>query len=515
MKNRLFLALLVCCSIFTFGTRASDGATNRVPPPPEVLSQKVVTPDGVSIGIAEKNVALPQVFPSTVFSFSLNKKSIDDTAKNSAMTPTRTATGPGTGPNTAPNFGVGGYYQNVLAATGAQHWFYTQADRDGQMTVHLDVPATTAVDYDLYIYRYEPSTGNLYGFKSSTRYPGAAEHISFSTATGSYYFIHVQSYQGGGSEMYYCLHVEMAALGVGEIDDFPDNARTLTPPLNNINTANSGLSMRTDEDFFRFTAPGNGSVITFVPDNLNTVVDLYRQSGTALDYIGLLPGRGAYPFSTATGTTYYLRVRHANNKILNASNNYTLSMTAFNCSGSLTDAIFLGSNLSGSKVIYIASKNLYINSEFIMDVSLGLESLCRYHFEEPDTNPRQAKHDSYAVSPVLAVRLISYTVNGGGSGVSSMPNALAIYIMRDPDNGYLGVRYTNGKYSYQNPNTGEVLQYPSWFTQMGYDDDKKKGPCAFILDLSDKRVKDYASPVGNGFYNRFFDTHSFVITIQE
>ena len=150
-----------------------------------------------------------------------------------------------------------------------------------------------------------------------------------------------------------------------------------------------------------------------------------------------------------------------------------------------------------------------------MDVSLGLESLCRYHFEEPDTNPRQAKHDSYAVSPVLAVRLISYTVNGGGSGVSSMPNALAIYIMQDPDNGYLGVRYTNGKYSYQNPNTGEVLQYPSWFTQMGYDDDKKKGPCAFILDLSDKRVKDYASPVGNGFYNRFFDTHSFVITIQE
>ena len=74
MKNRLFLALLVCCSIFTFGTRASDGATNRVPPPPEVLSQKVVTPDGVSIGIAEKNVALPQVFPSTVFSFSLNKQ---------------------------------------------------------------------------------------------------------------------------------------------------------------------------------------------------------------------------------------------------------------------------------------------------------------------------------------------------------------------------------------------------------------------------------------------------------
>lgn len=485
-------------------------------PPPEVLSQKIVTvSDGVSVGIAEKSITLPQVFPSAVFPFSLNKNSIDGVATNSAMRQIRAATGPGTGPGTAPNFGVGGYYQNALAATGAQHWFYTQADRDGQMTVHLDVPATTAVDYDLYVYRYEPSTGNLYGFKSSTRNPGAAEHISFTTTTGSYYFIHVQSYQGGGSEMYYCLHVEMATLGVGEIDDFPDNARTLTPPLNNINTANGGLSMRTDEDFFKFTAPGNGSIITFVPDNSNIVVDLYMQNGTTLNYMGFLPGRGAYSLSTTTGATYYLRARQANNKISISSNNYTLSVNAFNCSESLTDAIFLGGNLSGSKVIYIANKKLYMNSEFIMDVSLGLESICNYHFEESETTFRKAKHKSSARSPVKGVRLISYTVYGSGSGVSSMSNALAIYIRRDKSKNDLGVHYENRKYSFQNPDTGEILQNPSLFFKNGYDDDEKKGPCAFILDLSDKRVKDYASPVGNGFYNRFFDNHSFVITIKE
>lgn len=147
--------------------------------------------DEVSIVIAEKNVTLPQVFPSAPFPFSLSRSSIDDVATNSAMRQIRAAAGPGTGPSTAPNFGVGGYYQNALAATGAQHWFYTQADRDGQMTVHLDVPATNTVDYDLYVYRYESSTGNLYGFKSSTRNPGSAEHISFMTTTGSYYFIHV------------------------------------------------------------------------------------------------------------------------------------------------------------------------------------------------------------------------------------------------------------------------------------------------------------------------------------
>ena len=62
--------------------------------------------------------------------------------------------------------------------------------------------------------------------------PTLAEYISFPITNGSYYFICVKSYQGGGSNMYYYLHVETSAVGIGYIDDFPDDARTVYPSLN-------------------------------------------------------------------------------------------------------------------------------------------------------------------------------------------------------------------------------------------------------------------------------------------
>lgn len=419
--------------------------------------------------------------------------------------------GPGTDPNTAPGFAVGGYYQNALASTGAQHWFYTQADRNGQMTVHLDVPDSTAVDYDLYVYRYEPSTGNLYNFKSSTRNAGAAEHISFITSIGSYYFIHVQSYQGGGSSSYYYLHIEMAetaTLDAGEIDDFPDNARTLTPILNNVTSNTGGLSMRTDEDFFKFTAVGTGAAINFYPtdvNNTNIVADLYQLNGTALNYMGLLPERGSYPLSTTTGATYYLHVHNADNKILSSNSDYTLGVNSFNYNASLTNASIVGRNVSGSEILYIANEKLYQNSSFLMNATGGgLEPICHYHFEEPVSTYRKAVHDSHAVSPVLEVYPISYTVYGSGSGVSSMSNALAIRIRKDDND--LGVYYKNSKYSFQDPDTGETTEDLRRYSEAYYAEG------SYILDLSDNKVKDLASWSGNGFYNGYFDRHSFVIT---
>jgi hypothetical protein len=85
-----------------------------------------------------------------------------------------------------------------------------------------------------------------------------------------------------------------------------------------------------------------------------------------------------------------------------------------------------------------------------------------------------------------------------------MSNALALYISQEGNR--LGVHYENSKVSYQNPNTGETHDYPSRYYDNGYADG------AFILDLSDNQVKDFASS-GNGFYNGYFDnSHSFIIT---
>lgn len=517
MKHRFLFLLIFCCAVFTFVADASHGSSDVFPASNEVPSKTMEkVKDGALISVAKKNIILPKVFPFKVMPFSLSKRSVND-ASSTASTmsrQSRAAGGPGITPDSAAYFGVGGYYQSTLIATGAQHWFYTQADRSGQMTVHLDVPAVSTVDYDLYVYHYDPSTGTLYTFKNSVRNPGAAEHVSFMTTEGSYYFIRVASYYGGGNEMYYSLHVEMSEADAKEIDDFPENAHDITPALNNMESTGGVISMRTDEDFFKFKSPGNGSMITFMPDDKNIVADVYVMDSTVLNYIGRLSEMGAYMFSTKTGATYYICVRQANNRALGSSSGYTIRINAFNCTTSLADAIFLGGNLDFSKIVYVANKKLFINSEFVMDVGWGLETLCQYHFEESNTTVRQAKHDSYARSPVSHVRLISYTVYGSGSGVSSMPNALAIYIRKSDKD--LGIEFKNTANLYRDPETFAAFPSPRKILYNGY----AGANSAFILDLSDKKVKDLASTTGNGFYSGFFNgslqypKHSFVITFK-
>ena len=524
MRTWKFLALVVCSSSFALGAHASAPGHHVAPAIPDTPTKAIVTVEGAPpAGLSEKRLIPPKMYPAPrILRSSLERKrsiaGVDELGPMShAKAGGGTATGPGTSPGTAPHLGVNRYYEGTLPSAGAQHWIYTQADRDGQLTVHLDVPDDTTIDYDLYVYRYELSTGTLYTFKSSTRGPTASEHISFMATVGSYWFIHIQSYQGGSETMPYCLHVEMTAPGEGDdIDDDPAYACTISPLLNDKASVSGELSTPNDEDFFKFTTVGTGSVITFYRDRYRTdiVADLYILSGTTLLHVGTLPEPGRYPLSTARGSTYYLHVHHLNNKVIWPDDHYSLRLNSFNCDASLDRATVVGENVSGSQVLYVVSDRLYNNSDIVMSLNGGLEPLCKYRFEEPNTTFRKAVLDARAVSPVRWVCPVSYTVSGSGSGVSSMSDALAIYIVDDASS-LCGVYYENSKISYQDPDTGVTHDQPSLYTQRGYTTNDRDGiheVAAFILDPSDRKIKDFASYVGNGFYNGYFDRHSFVIT---
>ncbi len=497
--KRSFVAWCICVFIFVFVVSVSDSAFCQSHLETTQLSKEVIScSEDLSFNLVNRKNVIPQLQFNVSYS-SLSKTLVGNTAKKDIQT--KDETGPGTGPDTAPQILPGTYYMDALTDTGAQHWFYTQADRNGQMTIHLDVPSSTTVDYDLYVYSYEVSSGNLYSFETSMNNPTVAEHISFSIASGSYYFICVNSYQGGGSNMYYYLHVETSALGVGEIDDFPDDARTVYPSLNTMCNATGELSMRNDIDFLKFTAVGNGAAIVLISNNANIVADIYKLNGSNFNYLYTIQavptGTKAsenipYPYClvTTNGATHYVRIRHYNNKIFNSSDdNYTLKVKSFNCSSSLSNATILGRNITNNEIIYTAGNKLYINSQSVVDVPNGLEPLCVYHFEEPDTTFREALHDSHASSAVASIKHVSYNVWGSGMGVSSMSNALAIYFYRNSTS----TTDTSGVY-FRNEKTttnGRV-------SQLGYTSG------AFILDITDGEVKDFASTGGNGFYNGFF-----------
>jgi len=384
---------------------------------------------------------------------------------------------------------IGTYYAGALTAKGAQHWFYTQADRNGQMTVHLDVPDNVTIDYDLYVYRYEPATGYLYGFQESINNPTVAEHISFTTTTGSYFFINVQSYQGSSTTQPYILQVEMASVGVGEVDDLPSLARTLPA---NASPVKGQLSMRTDEDYLVTTAPGNKIYVNFEA-SANVVVDVFRanSNSTLTHLVTLAPRAKGFLNSVATitkDTAYYFRVRHANNINARLDDNYSLSTLRFD----IPDGIgyILGENLSGTKVAYVTNRDdLWVNDTKVqsnLTANLKLD-----HHDIKTTN----LHSSYADGAISHAEFGTYTGGAPYFSPGTVSNALMIYIRSD-----YGIRFTNSQTKYPNGVASTV-------TQMGVDRNPKSG---YVVDLSSMNVNtkivDLASKEGNGYYNNFFNT---------
>lgn len=517
MRNRLFLALIICLSIFAFAAHADNAAIGVLTLQPEasLASEASETffevkewgnikqnraeevfvggfgfdeedmntpPESEPLKEGEefegeriqKDIPAPEIpqFPVAPY---LNRNSLN-------------ASGPGTGPGTAPQFPINAYYSEVLGGTGAQHWIYVQASMTGQMTVHLDVPDSPNIDYDLYVYSYDPSTGNLYTFKQSQYGPGMPEHISFSASQGDYYFIHVQSYQGGSTTIPYYLHVEMAKLDPEEINDTPNQASSITP---NSNGMYGDLSMRNDEDWIKFTPTGNKGILEIQLSNSNINVDLYRLNATTGDLSGVQrytgAGRGEFTLNTTAGVTYYFHILHKNNKVLSNSS-YALRVNSFTCSETVAQS--LGRTSDNRRIAYVTnSDNLYVNSTRVLQ---RLAQSARYSYDHNTGNIRY-QHESYASSPVreaLFLRYYSTTRND----VDSMSNALALYVRRDPagSGGDMGAHFENKLYKY----IGGV-----WNTEF------QNGYAAgyYILDLSDNKIKDFMS-YGLGFYNGFFGT---------
>ena len=442
---------------------------------PISLKELISGDEKPGINFTEKSVAAPTApaFPVAPYHNSIVYGAITEQGK------TRAATGPGSSPNTAPEFPVNsGYYPGKLTGTGDQHWFYTQADRNGQLTVHLDVPNNSAIDYDLNVYRYEMSTGNLYTFISSQRGPSASEHVTFNASKDAIYFIHIQSYQGGSTTAPYYLHVEMATPDFGEIDDYPDGARAVQPNTGEI--AAGILTMRCDEDFIKFTATGNKSLVQVgLPTDANTFASVYVLSGTSLIYQGDIVEGGEYMMPTTAGNTYYLHFYHANNKAPR-SGSYQVRVNSFTCSETI--AKVLGFDANHRRIAYVTnSDRLYVDSSMVLD---RLAQSCSYHYEKT-TNYKMVKHDSYSVSPVMSVHFVSYSTTR--SDVDSISDALALYIGKTNDN--LGVHFENRmSRSYGAPGGGWEPTFQNGYAS-GY----------YIVDMADRKVKDFASG-GNGFY---------------
>ena len=504
MKKSLFLALITCLWLFVSGAHADETVGTFVAIPDKIVAEKQQDFVG-GIGFDESELkskkGIPSLLATKKLAVSDDKTQLDfskkaiaapvppalrigplDSARRSVIPQTSRSSGVGDSPNTAPHFPVNsGYYPATMSATGNQHWFYTVASQNGQMTVHLDVPNVSNVDYDLHVYRY--NSGNVITFKSSTSNPTVAEHITFNATNGEIFFILVHSYQGGSTIPYY-LHAEMATPDSGEIDDFPGNARTIQT---NTYGLNGRLTMRNDEDWVKFTSTGNNAVINFSPSNSYMSASLYQMTGAqTLNHIGEMSDPADYLVPVTSGTTYYLRISHWYNKLGGLNSTYSLLVNTFYSPE--TVARVLGRNQSNTKIAYTVnpSERLYVNSTPVM------ERISDTSYTREESNiVLIAKHKSSA-GLIGGVRFGRYTSTSGFSVSNAMllmPSGKVSYsnfVSRDTlGNGHFVTDPLNN-------NFGQVTLYSEW---------PPKRTAGFVLDVSNGQIKDFACDRYNGFYN--------------
>ncbi|ATB39820.1 hypothetical protein CYFUS_005268 [Cystobacter fuscus] len=153
-------------------------------------------------------------------------------------------------PGTAQYLDLNTQVSAPLATPGEQAWYYVYVPANGKVTAFLQTVNNASLDYDLYLYKYNPVDGSLapqaYSFYAPTHY----EQASTSAATGDFYFIMVHAYQGADPVNPYTLAVLYSSLpDVDEPNDNPWQARSAVDGVTAIRTLDNGF----DEDWTRIT----------------------------------------------------------------------------------------------------------------------------------------------------------------------------------------------------------------------------------------------------------------------
>ncbi|WP_224361120.1 hypothetical protein [Hyalangium versicolor] len=153
-------------------------------------------------------------------------------------------------PQTAQYLDLNTQVSATLAVQDEQAWYYVYVPANGKVTAFLQTVNNASLDYDLYLYKYNPADGTLalqaYSFYAPTHY----EQVSTPAATGEIYFIAVHAYQGADPVNPYTLAVLYSSLpDVDEPNDNPWQARSATDGI----SASRTLDNAFDEDWTALT----------------------------------------------------------------------------------------------------------------------------------------------------------------------------------------------------------------------------------------------------------------------
>ncbi|RKH70095.1 carboxypeptidase-like regulatory domain-containing protein [Corallococcus aberystwythensis] len=154
--------------------------------------------------------------------------------------------GPNTDPGTAQYLDLNTQWSDTLDTQGAQGWYYVYVPANGKVTAFLQTVGNTSVDYDLYLYKFNPLDGTLTLQAQSFYGPAHYEQASTTATAGDYYFIMVNAYQGADPVNPYTLAVLSSNTpDSDEPDDNPWQAKSLSTAVSVTRTLDNAF----DEDW--------------------------------------------------------------------------------------------------------------------------------------------------------------------------------------------------------------------------------------------------------------------------
>ena len=406
-------------------------------------------------------------------------------------------------PNSAEYIPVNNYFSSTMSYQGQQAWFLTQAPARGQMTFHFEVPRTS-VDYDMYIYKLDLTTGYINPVKACESDPGRNEHASLMVEADDIYFFALVSYSGSSTSPYnFYLGFNTDYTG-NETDDTFSEANPVQLYNNTTDTLINGfLGNYVDEDYYRLIITGNKTVINFVNASSTQVgIRLYNASYQPINTSGYIiqneddPNTmikvGTFNILNLNPGTYFLKFTSMN-KLAISGAQYIARVGHFSTPNNEQISKILTRTADNARIAYITTVGKFcVNSALIRDgfptrkVTI-VKGGWRY-----DWGPAVQTEYTLTATDVSGSIGSCYFVRFS-SGLASIYDAFAVY----SDDGH----YSN-VYRYRVENTTQWKNYKSTSPRTdGY----------FIIDLRDGTIKDVVSG-GNGFYAGYFDPDSYSCT---
>jgi len=236
-----------------------------------------------------------------------NKKEKATSKSNFLLADTQTTTGPAVtindSPGTAYVIGIDSVCGDTITSEGAERWYAFQNSFIQKLTVIMQAPNSSNIDYNLSLYKYNEETQNLDLVTDSIYYGTAYENLSAIGEKGIY-FIRVNSAQGFDDQNQYIFEaISSSQYGKNEPDDNIYQAKPYSSSLSIVDTIDNDF----DEDWssLQLNSDTNG-VLSFQNSSTKGTYEV-RVYDDSLSLIATLKNTNSLTKKFPKGT-YYMRV---------------------------------------------------------------------------------------------------------------------------------------------------------------------------------------------------------------